>query len=134
MADTPPIRVLLVDDEVSYLRVLTKRLTLRGMEPMAVQNGQEAIRVIKEHEFDIALLDLKMVGMDGLETLRMISLMAPELKVILLTGHGGEKEARKAVQLGAVDYLVKPCDLDTLIARINAAVTKTATDHTHSTS
>lgn len=134
MTDTPPIRVLLVDDEVSYLRVLTKRLALRGMEPMAVQNGQEAIRVIKEHEFDIALLDLKMVGMDGLETLRMISLMAPELKVILLTGHGGEKEARKAVQLGAVDYLVKPCDLDTLIARINAAVTKTATDHTHSTS
>lgn len=127
MTDTPPIRVLLVDDEVSYLRVLTKRLALRGMEPMAVQNGQEAIRVIKEHEFDIALLDLKMVGMDGLETLRMISLMAPELKVILLTGHGGEKEARKAVQLGAVDYLVKPCDLDTLIARINAAVKNAAT-------
>ncbi len=116
-----PIRVLLVDDEASYLRVLSKRLALRGMLPTTAQSGPDAVRLLKKNVFDVALLDLKMVGMDGLETLRVFSILAPELKVILLTGHGGERDARKAIQLGAVDYLVKPCDLECIITRIEAA-------------
>lgn len=117
-----PIRVLLVDDEPAFLRVLAKRLAVRGMQPQTALSGSEAVRLLRDNVYDVALLDLKMMGMDGLETLRMFAVMAPELKVILLTGHGGEREAREALRLGAVDYLIKPCDFECVVERILRAV------------
>ena len=120
--DASKIRVLLVDDEVSYTRVLAKRMAVRGMEATTVDNGPAAIQALRGEQYDVALLDLKMEEMDGLEVLKIFKVMAPNMQVIILTGHGGEREARLSLKHGAYDYLVKPCDLNTITEKIQDAV------------
>lgn len=117
-----PVRVLIVDDEVSYAAALSKRLTVRGMETTKVNSGRRALQILREMDFDVVLLDLKMEDVDGLETLKVIKIMAPDLQVIILTGHGGEAEASLCLQLGAFDYLVKPCELEAVLKSIARAV------------
>ncbi|XPV75618.1 MAG: response regulator [Desulfovibrio sp.] len=121
MSDTTNIRILIVDDEVSYTTILTKRLALRGISATPVNSGEEAVQALRGNTFDVALLDLKMENMDGLEVLKIFTVMAPETNVIILTGHGGEQEARESMQLGAFDYVVKPVELDTLVKKIHEA-------------
>ena len=116
------IRVLLVDDEVSYTRILSKRMAVRGMQATAVDDGPAAIQALRGDTFDVALLDLKMEEMDGLEVLKIFRVMAPEMQVIILSGHGGEAEARLSLKNGAFDYLVKPCDLETITCKIKEAI------------
>lgn len=116
-----PIKVLLIDDEVSYVTVLSKRMAKRDIEAVPVNSGKEAIQALRENEFDVALLDLKMEHMDGLEVLKVFRMIDPAIQVIILTGHGGEAEAREAMKLGAFDYLVKPCELNTIIRKIQLA-------------
>ena len=115
------ISVLLVDDEVDYLKVLHKRLTRRGLSVSTASSGSEAILTLRSNEFDVAVLDLKMEDMDGIEVLKIFKKMDPQLAVIMLTGHGSEKAARDGMALGAFDYLTKPCDLNNLLNRIYAA-------------
>jgi len=112
------IRLLLVDDEVGYLEVLRKRLTRRGLSVSTASSGSEAILALRQHQFDVAVLDLKMEDMDGIEVLRIFKKMDPDLAVIMLTGHGSEQAARDGMALGAYDYLTKPCDLGVLLERI----------------
>ena len=115
-------RLLLVDDEVGYLDVLAKRLTHRGFEVTTASSGAEAIRALRSWEFDLAVVDLKMEDMDGIEVLKVLKKMDPALQVIILTGHGSERAARDGLAHGAFDYLIKPIGLDPLIARISAAL------------
>jgi len=116
------IRLLLVDDEVGYIEVLSKRLTRRGFEVTTASSGAEAIRALRKSDFDVAVVDLKMEDMDGIEVLKVLKKMVPALHVIILTGHGSERAAREGIAHGAFDYLIKPIGLDPLIARIRAAM------------
>jgi DNA-binding response OmpR family regulator len=122
VSDTDLKRLLLVDDEVGYLDVLAKRLIHRGFEVTTASSGAEAIRALRSWEFDLAVVDLKMEDMDGIEVLKVLKKMDPALRVIILTGHGSERAARDGIAHGAFDYLIKPIGLDPLIARINAAL------------
>ena len=115
------IKVLFVDDEADYLAVLYKRLTRRGFDICLAHNGEEGIQLLRRNEFHVAVVDLKMDDMDGLEVLKVFKAMDPGLAVIILTGHGSEKAAREGVALGAYDYLTKPCDLEDLIDKIKKA-------------
>lgn len=121
LISTEPIRLLLVDDEKGYVNVLSNRLSRRNMNVTKTYSGEEAIQAVRSSDFDIAVLDLKMEGMDGIEVLKILKKMDPNLVVIMLTGHGSEEAAREGVAAGAFDYLTKPCELDDLLAKIQAA-------------
>jgi DNA-binding response OmpR family regulator len=115
------IRLLLVDDEEGYVKVLAKRMTRRNMEVSTALSGSEGIQRLRKEDFDVAILDLKMEDMDGIEVLRVFKKMVPNMPVIMLTGHGTEKAAREGLEMGAFDYLMKPCDLEELVEKIRAA-------------
>ena len=117
------IRVLLVDDEEGYVNVLSNRLAKRGIQVRKTYSGTEAVQVLRKEEMDVAILDLKMEDMDGIEVLKIFRKMAPEMAVIMLTGHGSERAAKEGLNMGAFDYLTKPCDLDDLLAKIHEAYT-----------
>jgi len=125
-AGAEPVRLLLVDDEVGYLEVLSKRLSRRGFEVTAARSGAEAIRALRDRDYDLAVVDLKMEDIDGIELLKILRQMLPGLKVIMLTGHGSERAARDGLSQGAFDYLMKPVDLELLVARIHAALQRTS--------
>jgi DNA-binding NtrC family response regulator len=120
--DRSSIRVLLVDDEVGYLEVLSKRLIRRGFNVTTATSGSEAIRALRNWDFDVAVVDLKMEDMDGIEVLKVFKHMEPAVQVIILTGHGSERAAREGIEEGAFDYLIKPIELDTLVSRLRAAM------------
>ena len=113
-----PIRLLLIDDEVAYVNVLSNRLSKRNFIVGKATSGSEAFQLLRKRDFDIAVLDLKMEDMDGIETLKILKKIAPELVVIMLTGHGSAEAAREGMRQGAYDYLTKPCELDELIDKI----------------
>ena len=115
------IKVLLVDDEEGYVNVLAKRMTKRQVEVSVALSGSEAIQTLRKKDFDVAVVDLKMEDIDGIEVLKIFKKMDPELPVVMLTGHGSEKAARDGLALGAFDYLTKPCDLEDLLATITKA-------------
>jgi DNA-binding NtrC family response regulator len=115
------IRLLLVDDEEGYVNVLANRMALRGVDVSKAYNGSEAIRILRKNEFDVAVLDLKMEDMDGLEVLKIFKKMDPELMVIMLTGHGSAQAASDGISLGAFDYLTKPCDFSELLEKVRKA-------------
>lgn len=117
-----PARLLLVDDEHGFVNVLAKRIAKRNILVRKAYSGFQAIQILREEKFDVAVLDLKMVDMDGIEVLKIFKKMAPNLQVIMLTGHGCEIAAREGMEFGAMDYLVKPCDFDVLIEKIQQAV------------
>ncbi len=126
MERSDAIRLLLVDDEIGYIEVLSKRLTRRGFDVTTASSGAEAIRAARRWDFDVAVVDLKMEDMDGIEVLKVLKRMVPALHVIILTGHGSERAARDGIAQGAFDYLIKPIGLDPLIARIRSAMSSEA--------
>lgn len=115
------IRLLLVDDEIGYLEVLSKRFRKRNINITTASTGQKAIQILRRSDFDVAVVDLKMTDMDGIEVLKVFKKMDPELAIIILTGHGSEQAAREGIEQGAFDYLTKPCDLQSLLDVIKAA-------------
>ena len=116
------IKLLLVDDEVGFVEVLGKRLSKRNMDVTAVYSGTKAIQSLRKQDFDVAVLDLKLEDMDGIEILRIFKKLVPDMPVIMLTGHGSEEAAREGMACGAFDYLTKPSDLDDLVEKIYQAV------------
>lgn len=116
-----PIRVLLIDDEVGYVNVLSNRLKKRSFEVGKANSGSEALQRLRQQDFDVAVLDLKMEDMDGIEILKILKKMAPELVVIMLTGHGSAEAAHEGIKEGAYDYLTKPCELEDLANKIREA-------------
>jgi DNA-binding response OmpR family regulator len=113
--------VLLVDDERAFGAVLSKRLTKRGFDVALAHSGTEAIQTLRAREFDVAILDLKMEDMDGIEVLKIFIKMAPDMPVLMLTGHGSERAAREGIACGAFDYLTKPYELADLLVKLNDA-------------
>ena len=117
-----PIHLLLVDDEQGFVEALARRLVSRGYETAYVYSGEEALRFLDERKsIDVVLLDVKMPGMDGLETLRRIKAIQPLMETIMLTAHATVTTAVEAMRVGALDYLMKPCDISELTAKVEAA-------------
>ncbi|MEM5789946.1 MAG: response regulator [Syntrophobacteraceae bacterium] len=113
--------VLIVDDEVEFLETLVKRLRKRKLNVQGVNDGESALSKLKESAFDIVVLDVKMPGMSGLDTLREIKRQNRLIEVIMLTGHANMEVAIQGMDLGAFDYLMKPTDIDELLYRIQDA-------------
>jgi DNA-binding NtrC family response regulator len=121
--------VLLVDDEAPFVDTMTKRLTKRKLTVFKSYSGEEALETLKENShIDLVILDVKMPGMDGIEALKEIRKEFPLVEVIMLTGHATVETSIEGMRLGAFDYLMKPCDMDVLIEKVNAA-TKKKRDH-----
>ena len=118
------ISVLIIDDEHGYVNVLSNRLSKRGFDVGKANSGSDALQILRQRSFDVALLDLKMADMDGIEVLKILKKMAPEMVVIMLTGHGSAEAAHEGIRHGAYDYLTKPCELDDLIPKIMEACHK----------
>lgn len=114
-------RVLLVDDEVEFLEALAERLKIRGLEVECARSGREALNLVEEKVFDAVVLDLSMPGLDGIETLRRLRSLRPELQVMILSGRATVQTAVQATRLGATDIFEKPTDVETLVQRIRAA-------------
>ena len=114
-------RVLLVDDEVGFLETLVKRLKRRNVDVDAVYSGADALARFETEPADVVVLDVKMPGMDGLATLREIKKCRPLVEVIMLTGHADVDVAIEGMEQGAFDYLMKPCDIDELLYKIQDA-------------
>ncbi|SFM64031.1 sigma-54-dependent transcriptional regulator [Thermodesulforhabdus norvegica] len=118
------IRLLVVDDELDFLETLMKRLKKRGVQVKGVKSGEEALECLSQDPFDVVILDVKMPGMDGLETLRAIKARHPLVEVIMLTGHANVETAVTGMELGAFDYLMKPMDIDELLYKVQDAYQK----------
>jgi DNA-binding response OmpR family regulator len=116
-----PLRVLIVDDEVEFLETLVKRLRKRKLDVYSATSGEAALSLLKETPVDIVVLDVKMPGMSGLETLRAIKKDNGLLEVIMLTGHASTEVAIEGMEMGAFDYLMKPTDIDELVYKIQDA-------------
>ena len=116
------IKLLLVDDEKGFANIVGKRMSKRDIDVTKAYSGAEALQAIRKADFDVAVLDLKMEDMDGIEILKIFKKMDPDLSVIMLTGHGSEAAAKDGMKFGAFDYLTKPCDLEELIKKIQEAV------------
>jgi DNA-binding NtrC family response regulator len=118
------LRVLFVDDEVDFLETILKRMQKRGVAVFGVQSGEEALAWLQQNPADVVVLDVRMKGMDGVETLRTIKNAQPLIEVIMLTGHASLEIAREGMRLGAFDYLMKPIDLDELLYKLEDAYQK----------
>ncbi len=119
---TDRINLLLVDDEEGFVNVIANRMGKRGIDVTKALNGTEAIQALRKQDFDVAVLDLKMEDMDGIEVLKVFKKMVPEMPVIMLTGHGSERAAREGFEHGVFDYLTKPCALEELLEKVRQAV------------
>ena len=124
MKNQPIIRILLVDDEETLLEYLSKRLLKMGHTVKAAFSGEQAIEVANREHFDVAIVDLKMPGIDGVETQKKLKEIQPFLQCIVLTGHGSTETALKSGQQDAFQYLLKPVNYDDLVAIINKAYKK----------
>ena len=115
------ISVLLVDDEKDFVESLAERLQIRDFNVATALSGDEALKLVKENDFDVIVLDVQMPGKDGVETLKEIKNIEQLSQVIMLTGHATVKTAIEGMKNGAYDYLMKPTDTDELIEMINKA-------------
>jgi DNA-binding NtrC family response regulator len=117
--------VLLVDDEIEFVETFSERLELRDLEISKAFNGEEALQVLETNRtIELVILDVKMPGMDGIETLAEIKKRYPLVEVIMLSGHADVESAIDGMKQGAFDYLMKPCDIDQMIAKVTEAVAK----------
>ncbi len=114
--------VLLVDDEHEFVTTLSERLSLRGISSRVVFDGDGALRAVTESPPHVVVLDVMLPGMKGFDVLRGIKAGYPNVKVILLTGHGTTKNGIEGMKLGAFDYMIKPLDIDVLIEKMAEAV------------
>jgi DNA-binding NtrC family response regulator len=120
-----PINLLLVDDEQSFVEIMSQRLRRRGFIVSYACSGEDALNGLEaDNSIEVVILDVKMPGMDGIETLRMIKKKRPLVKVIMFTGHATVDSAIEAMKLGAIDYLMKPCDLDELVFKVKEAANR----------
>ncbi|MFH1177408.1 MAG: response regulator [Acidobacteriota bacterium] len=123
MAD---LKLLLVDDELEFLEPLCTRLGRRGVACTVTLSGEEALKALAAGQFDCAVVDVKMPGMDGLELLRRMRRDFPGTAVVLLTGHASVELGVQGMELGAFDYLLKPIDLDELLDTVRRAAAQPA--------
>ena len=121
MTKKKDIKVLLVDDERAFVDTLAQRLKMRELNVSTVYDGEQALSYVKGIEPDVMVLDLKMPGLHGIEVLREVKRHYPKMQVIILTGHGTDRDAEEAKRLGGFDFMRKPADIDNLVRRIKEA-------------
>ncbi len=117
-------KVMLVDDEKDFLETLCKRLTKRKLDVTSANSGREAIDKMQEFPVDVVVLDVRMPGMNGIETLKEIKRIKPSVEVIMLTAHADVQVAIEGMELGAFDYLMKPMEIDDLLYKLQDAYKK----------
>jgi DNA-binding NtrC family response regulator len=110
--------VLVVDDEQEFRDITLKRLEKRGLKVKGAESGEKALEILEHSRTDVVLLDVKMPGMDGIETLRQIRILRPLVEVVLLTGHASVDSGIEGMKLGAFDYLMKPIELEPLLEKL----------------
>jgi len=116
-----PTKIMLVDDEKDFVEMLSLRLKEVGEKVTPAHSGQECLEKLENNNIDVVILDIKMPGMDGIETLKEIKKRFPLVEVIMLTGHGATETAVEGMKTGAFDYLLKPADFTDLSAKLEAA-------------
>jgi DNA-binding NtrC family response regulator len=114
-------RILIVDDEVEFVAALAERLTIRDYDVETCFDGEDAIGKIMRYNFDVVFLDVRMPGKDGLAVLREIRNLKPLTEVIMLTGHATVETAIEGMKIGAFDFLLKPCETEALVEKIEKA-------------
>lgn len=120
-----PTKILLVDDEEAFLGAMTRRLEKRGLKVLIAISGQDSLKVLNDNsDVDVVILDVRMPGMDGIATLKEIKRLFPVVEVIMLTAHGTMESAIEGMKQGAFDYLMKPCEMDELIPKVEEARNK----------
>jgi DNA-binding NtrC family response regulator len=115
---------MLVDDEERFLSTTSKLLSRKGYDVATASSGSEALEQLRTNRAHVVILDVKMPGMDGIATLKAIKRQYPMIEVIMLTGHATVESAVEGLQSGATDYLMKPADIDSLIAKAEKAFSK----------
>jgi len=118
------MRIMLVDDEERFLQTTQKMIVKKGYDALTVTSGAECLKKLEEELVHVVILDVKMPGMDGVETLKHIKQRFPLVEVIMLTGHATAESAVEGLKLGATDYLTKPTNIDELIAKAEEAYNK----------
>ena len=117
--------VLLVDDEAEFVETFSERLVLRNVDIAKAFSGEEALQVLESNNsIEVVILDVKMPGMDGIATLVEIKKKLPLVEVIMLSGHADVESAIDGMKQGAFDYLMKPCDIDQIIAKVTEAAAR----------
>ncbi|MDY6880969.1 MAG: response regulator [Desulfatiglans sp.] len=119
-------RVLVVDDEEEFVEALSERLIMRDYDVTTSLNGEDAVEKVKSYNFDVVILDVAMPGMNGVETLGEIKKIKPLTEVIMLTGNATVESAINGMKLGALDFLLKPCETEDLISKIDMAYNRKA--------
>jgi DNA-binding response OmpR family regulator len=118
------ISVLIVDDEIALANTLAQRLQMRNLKVDTAYDGEQALSKLENGKPDVIVLDLRMPGMDGMDVLRAIKKASPDIQVIVLTGHGTDRDEEEARKLGGFDFLKKPADIELLAHKIKAAFKK----------
>jgi DNA-binding NtrC family response regulator len=118
------INLLIVDDEEQFLKSISRSLEMRDFDVVTANRGDKALEIARQHPVDIALVDLKMPGMDGQETLEALKKQHPWMEIVILTGHGTIDSAAACSRAGAFSYLQKPCEFDQLLDTLTQAFRK----------
>ena len=124
MTEDKKIKVLLIDDEEDLVVYLGKRLQREGFTVRIATSGEEAVVAISEEDFDVGVVDLKMPGMDGIETQKQLRQEQPFIQLIVLTGHGSIDSALESGKLDAFKYMNKPVDYQALVTNLRTAAEK----------
>jgi two-component system, OmpR family, response regulator len=119
-------RVLIVDDELDFLETIVKRLQRRKIDATGIESGLKALELLEREPFDVVILDVRMPGMDGIETLKEMKKKRPLMEVIMLTGHASVESGVQGMQYGAFDYVMKPANIDDLLEKIHQAYERKA--------
>ena len=114
--------ILLVDDEKDFVETLAKRMGRRGLDTCYTYSGEQALALLKDRRFEVAVIDVKMPGIDGMETLQQIKKTDPDIEVIFLTGHASTETGEEGIRKGAFDYMTKPVDFEELMEKVNQAL------------
>lgn len=118
------IKLLIVDDEERFLDTTGKLLIKKGINTLTAKNGQSALDILEKNPVDVVVLDVKMPGLSGIDVLKRIKKLYPAIEVIMLTGNATVETAVDGIKYGALDYLMKPCDIQLLVKKVNEAFEK----------
>ena len=116
------IRALIIDDEFELISTLVERLEIRGIDATGVQTGAAALEKIAQQPFDVVVLDIKLKGESGVDVMKRIKEVRFDIPVLLLTGHMSKDTCDECMQAGAIDYIIKPIDIEDLIGKMREAI------------
>lgn len=111
-------KILIIDDEQGWRDLLYYELTMEGFKAITVQSGEEGVKIVEDNGFILIIIDIRMPGIDGIETIKKIKQIKPDMKFIMVTGYAEEEKIKKGIELGAATYFYKPLELDRLMTTV----------------